>query len=308
MATPEMTAELERDMDEIAAGKIKRDDVLQISREMLHGTYDDLFAKREDLAKVIWAGMDEDKFIGPCKVCEEAGRKHEDGSPNRLRIIEMRGGKRFVGCEGYNRDDPEDPNACTFSRPLPGRGYELWRLEERCSICDETPRLKVKGFRGRPWNLCLNDECPSMVEMREKRAERQKAKEEAAEAQEAGGGDGTTSETNGRSRRQARAGARRRRPRRPGRSGRGAGPRLRPAPSRDPAAARPEPGRAGRRRVRHPRGSRRRRQEHPGATARPRRWGPETLLLREPGGTPAGERLRDAAQGRERSSSLRGPS
>ena len=129
---------------------------------------------------MIWAGMDEDKFIGPCKVCEEAGRAHEDGSPNRLRIIEMRGGKRFVGCEGYNRDNPEDPDSCTFSRPLPGRGYELWRFEERCTICGETPRLKVKGFRGRPWNLCLNDDCPSMVEMREKRAEREKAKEEAA--------------------------------------------------------------------------------------------------------------------------------
>ena len=31
--------------------------------------------------------------------------------------------------------------------PLPGRGYELWRLEERCSICGEMPRLTVKGFR-----------------------------------------------------------------------------------------------------------------------------------------------------------------
>jgi DNA topoisomerase-1 len=197
MATPEMTAELEHDMDQIAAGKTSREDVLQISREMLHGTYDDLFEKREDLAKVIWAGMDEDKFIGPCKVCEEAGRAHEDGSPNRLRIIEMRGGKRFVGCEGYNRDNPEDPNSCTFSRPLPGRGYELWRFEERCSICGETPRLKVKSFRGRPWNLCLNDDCPSMVEMREKRAEREKAKEEAAKRKAEAEAKGTTSETNG---------------------------------------------------------------------------------------------------------------
>lgn len=187
MATPEMTAELERDMDEIAAGKVSRDEVLKISRDMLHGTYDDLFAKREDLAKVIWAGMDEDKYIGPCKVCEEAGRAHEDGSPNRLRIIEMRGGKRFVGCEGYNRDDPEDPNACHFSRPLPGRGYELWRFEERCSVCEQTPRLKVKAFRGRPWNLCLNDDCPTMVEMREKRAERMKAREEAQKRKEAEG-------------------------------------------------------------------------------------------------------------------------
>lgn len=185
MATPEMTAELERDMDEIAAGRISRDDVLQISRKMLHGTYDDLFERREDLAKVIWAGMDEDKFIGPCKVCEEAGRAHEDGAPNRLRIIEMRGGKRFVGCEGYNRDEPEDPKACHFSRPLPGRGYELLRHEERCTVCEQTPRLKVKAFRGRPWLLCLNDDCPTMIEMREKRAERLKQREEAAARKEA---------------------------------------------------------------------------------------------------------------------------
>ena len=184
MATPEMTAELERDMDEIAAGRISKDDVLRLSREMLHSTTTDVEGHSEDLAKVIWAGMDEDKFVGPCKLCEQAGRTREDGSPNRLRIIEMRGGKRFIGCEGYDRDNPEAPDSCQFSRPLSGRGYELWRLEERCSICDEAPRLTVKGFRGRPWKLCLNDDCPSMVEMREKRAERQAAREarEAAKA------------------------------------------------------------------------------------------------------------------------------
>ena len=71
------------------------------------------------------------------------------------------------------------------TRPLPGRGYELWRFEERCSVCEQTPRLKVKAFRGRPWNLCLNDDCPTMVEMREKRAERMKAREEAQKRKEA---------------------------------------------------------------------------------------------------------------------------
>ncbi|MGH2994062.1 MAG: DNA topoisomerase I, partial [Solirubrobacterales bacterium] len=151
MATPEMTAELEQDMDEIAAGKTTKDDVLSISRDMLHSTTAALQDRSEELAKEIWAGMDEDKFLGPCKVCEEAGRKREDGSPNRLRIIDLRGGKRFVGCEGYDRDNPDSPDSCDFTRPLPGRGYELWRLEERCSICDQAPRLTVKGFRGRPW-------------------------------------------------------------------------------------------------------------------------------------------------------------
>ncbi len=192
MATPEMTAELEHDMDLIADGKTSKDQVIQISRDMLHQTYDDLFERREELAKTIWAGMDEDKYIGHCEVCEEKGRTvHEDGSPNRLRIIDLKGGKRFWGCEGYNRDNPEDPDSCGNSGPLPGRGYELWRLEPKCSVCGVRPRLSVKGFRGRPWKLCLNDDCPTMVEMREKRAERQKAKEEAEKRKaEAGDGDG----------------------------------------------------------------------------------------------------------------------
>ena len=192
MATPEMTAKLEAEMDQIAAGEMTRDGVVGDSRELLHKTTSEIEESREDLAKVVWAGMDEDKFLGPCKVCAEAGRAHEDGSPNRLRIIELKGGKRMYGCEGWNRDDPDSSDSCPVSGPLPGRGYELWRLEERCSICGEMPRLTVKGFRGRPWKLCLNDDCPSMVEMREKRAEREAAraaKKEMKEKAEANGED-----------------------------------------------------------------------------------------------------------------------
>ncbi len=167
MATPEMTAELERDMDQIAAGETSKDEVVRISREMLHETTTELEQRKDDLAKQIWAGMDEDKFLGPCKVCEEAGRTRENGEPNRLRIIDLKGGKRMYGCEGWNRDDPEAPDSCRVSGPLPGRFFELWRLEERCSVCGERPRLTVKKRGpGRPWKLCLNDDCPTMVEMR----------------------------------------------------------------------------------------------------------------------------------------------
>jgi DNA topoisomerase-1 len=185
MATPEMTAELEADMDQIANGEISKDEVVSISRDMLHSTTAALEDRKEDFAKEIWAGMDEDKFLGPCKVCEEAGRTREDGSPNRLRIIDLKGGKRMYGCEGWNRDDPESADSCRVSGPLPGRFFELWRLEERCSVCGERPRLTVKKKGpGRPWKLCLNDDCPTMVEMRERRAEREAAKEarEAAKA------------------------------------------------------------------------------------------------------------------------------
>ena len=209
IATPEMTAELEQDMDQIAAGKTSKDEVLRISREMLHSTTSDVEGQREDLAKVIWAGMDEDRILGPCKVCEEAGRTREDGSPNMLRVIRARkSGKRFVGCQGW---DPEDgADSCDQTFPLPQRG-DVYRLEERCSICGQTPRLKVTPPRGRPWDLCLNDDCPSMQEMKRRRAERQVAQGEREAAAKADGSDGSGAPA--------------------GRSGNGAKRRRKPSPS-----------------------------------------------------------------------------
>jgi len=181
MATHEMTAQLEAEMDRIAGGEMSKGEVVGESRDLLHRTWTEIDGSREDLAKVVWKGMDEDRILGPCKVCEEAGRTKEDGSPNMLRIIRAKkSGKRFVGCSGWTADDPE---SCDQTFPLPQRG-DVFRLEDRCSICGETPRLKVVPFRGRPWNLCLNDDCESMQEMKKRRAEREAAKAAKAAMEE----------------------------------------------------------------------------------------------------------------------------
>ena len=133
MATPEMTAQLEAEMDRIAAGEMTKGAVVGESRELLHKTWTEIDESREDLAKVVWKGMDEDRILGPCKVCEEAGRKKEDGSPHMLRIIRAKkSGKRFVGCSGWTLDDPD---SCDQTFPLPQRG-DVFKLEERCSICE----------------------------------------------------------------------------------------------------------------------------------------------------------------------------
>ena len=183
VATPNMTAELEADMDKIASSEVTKDQVVQISRDMLRESYDLMDEHKRELAEIIWEGMNQDRILGPCPKCRDAGRKNEEGNTNRLKIIRAKkSGKRFVGCEGY----PD----CDQTYGIPQRG-ELIRLEENCSICGETPRLKVWTGR-RPWNLCLNEECPSMVEMRAQRAEREAAraaKEAAAAA--AADGDGT---------------------------------------------------------------------------------------------------------------------
>ena len=190
ISTPDMTAELEADMDRIANGEISKDEVVALSRKMLHEAYDGMEQHKEELARTIWDGMNADRVLGPCWKCREKNRRNEAGEINRVRIIRAKkSGKRFVGCEGWlppDEDGVPDPNACDVTFGIPQRG-ELIRLEDECSICGKTPRVKVigSGFqgRGRPWNLCLNDDCPSMAEMRAKRVEREAAKaaKEAAE-------------------------------------------------------------------------------------------------------------------------------
>ena len=131
MATPDMTAEMEAEMDQIAAGEMTKDDVLKDSRDMLRSAFDEMGddvktededAKWRKFAREVWAGMDQDRILGPCIVCEEAGRKQEDGSPNLLRIIKARkSGKRFVGCSGWDGDNPDSPDSCDTTFPLPQR-------------------------------------------------------------------------------------------------------------------------------------------------------------------------------------------
>jgi DNA topoisomerase-1 len=179
IATADMTAELEQDMDQIASGETTKDEVVQISRKMLHESYDTMDSNKRELAEIIWEGMDADRILGPCWKCQAEGRAREDGSPNRLKIIRAKkSGKRFVGCEGY----PD----CDQTYGIPQRG-DLIRLEEVCSICGKTPRVKVLPPRGRSWNLCLNDDCPSMAEMRAARAEREAARAAKEAAEQADG-------------------------------------------------------------------------------------------------------------------------
>ncbi len=199
MATPDMTAEMEAEMDQIAAGEMTKDEVLKDSRDMLRSAFDEMGddvktededAKWRKFAREIWAGMDQDRVLGPCIVCQEEGRKQEDGSPNMLRIIRARkSGKRFVGCSGWDGDNPDSPDSCDQTFPLPQRVRGLYKIEEVCSVCGRTPRLQVVPWRGRPWKLCLNDDCPSMAEMKRRREEREKAKA-AKEAEEAAKEDG----------------------------------------------------------------------------------------------------------------------
>jgi DNA topoisomerase I len=161
IATHEMTANLERSMDEISEGKVSKDSVVDRSRDVLRQVYGNLESSQEEFADIVRSGIREDSVLGPCKKCGK-----------NLTIRRARkSGKRFAGCEGY----PE----CDQTYSLPPRG-EIIPLGTLCEACG-SPEIKVVGSR-RPWITCIDMQCPKQQERRKAAAEAKAAKAEAKAA------------------------------------------------------------------------------------------------------------------------------
>ena len=170
IASPEMTAELEKDMDLISVRDLTKEQVVTISRDLLRQAYGSLEQNRDKMAATIYEGITDDRILGDCPKCGK----------NKLRVIRSKATKkRFVGCEGY----PD----CDQTYPLPQKG-DLIGLDEVCPQCG-SPKVKILGGR-RPWILCLDPYCPSKDEYRKKQEARAarsaKASAKAAAAVEAG--------------------------------------------------------------------------------------------------------------------------
>jgi DNA topoisomerase-1 len=152
IASPEMTAELEKDMDLISMRDLTKEEVVTISRDLLRQAYGSLEQNREQMAAKIYEGITDDRILGDCPKCG----KH------KLRVIRSKATrKRFVGCEGYP--------ICDQTYPLPQRG-DLIGMDEVCPQCG-SPKVKILGGR-RPWILCLDPYCPTKAEYQEKKAAR----------------------------------------------------------------------------------------------------------------------------------------
>ena len=153
IASPEMTAELEKDMDLISERDLTKDEVVGISRDLLRQVYSSLEQNKEQMAAKIYEGITDDRILGDCPKC----------GTHRIRIIRSKATKkRFVGCEGY----PD----CDQTYPIPQRG-DIIGTGDVCPECG-TPKIKVLGGR-RPWILCLDPNCSTKAEYREKRAARE---------------------------------------------------------------------------------------------------------------------------------------
>ncbi|WP_313692218.1 DNA topoisomerase I [Halorarum halobium] len=126
IVSDEMTAQLEADMQAIAAGEKGYEEVTRESREILETVFDGLTESSDEVGDMLQKSLKADKRLGPCPDCGED-----------LLVRKSRHGSYFVGCDGY----PD----CTYTLPLPSTGKPLILEEE----CEEHGLSHVKMLAGR---------------------------------------------------------------------------------------------------------------------------------------------------------------
>ena len=150
ITSPEMTAELELDMDGIANGDLKKDKVVDISRKALKEIFGILGSKKSEIGKAIGEGIKEDEIVGKCQRSACGG--------NLLMRFSPKTKKKFISCSNYPK--------CDRSYSVPQNGLIL-TTEIPCKDCN-FPVIKVIRKGKRPWDLCINPDCPAKLQNTEK--------------------------------------------------------------------------------------------------------------------------------------------
>ena len=139
----EMTAELEQEMDNIAAGSTSREDVVNTSRNLLSEQLAVLIPHSEEVKEALADAVAADAYVGKCPKCN-----HD---------LQIRASQKtksmFIGCSGW----PE----CDVTYPLPKGKIEA--VEELCAACG-MPQVKVTAFRSKPRVTCIDPNCATNQE------------------------------------------------------------------------------------------------------------------------------------------------
>jgi DNA topoisomerase-1 len=147
----ELTRKLEERMDAIQQGTETRENVLQGVIELLKPVTEKLKENEREigarLSQALMKARLEERVIGACPSCQ---------SGKLVILRSKKTGKRFVGCTNFFE------GKCNTSFPLPQTGL----VKPSGSVCKSCgwPTVRVWMRGKRPWNLCLNQECPSKTE------------------------------------------------------------------------------------------------------------------------------------------------
>ncbi len=144
ITNPEMTHQLDDEMDAITRGDTTRDAVVDHSRQLLSDIVKILLPKAPELGQLLKDATDADATLGTCP---------KSGHDLRIKFS-PKNKSYFVGCSGY----PE----CEVTYPLP-RNYKFEAVDEVCATCG-TPQVKLIAFKRKPQIVCLDPACPTRCE------------------------------------------------------------------------------------------------------------------------------------------------
>ena len=144
----EMTRRLEGDLERIEIGEAPAQAVVHESIETLTPILKEFKAKERLIGVEINEALREAQVranvLGPCPVCKTG----------EIRLIRNKQtGKRFAGCSNYFN------GTCSTSFPLPQKG-KIQATGRSCPNCG-APIIRVIRRGRRPWELCVNFDCPS---------------------------------------------------------------------------------------------------------------------------------------------------
>ena len=146
ISSPDMTSELEMYMDGIVNGDETKEDVVNRSRKMLSDVMTVLKNEKEEISQEIKKGIKEDLIVGKCPGKNCGG--------DLIVRTSRKTRKRFIGCNAY----PE----CRTTFSLPQKGLLITAREE-CKHCGY-PMVKIINKGRKPWDLCINPDCPGKDE------------------------------------------------------------------------------------------------------------------------------------------------
>ena len=139
-----MTRNLEKKLEKLQEGKIKKDSVLKEAEDKLRKILEEVKKREKDIGTDLVKKLDSTKrsqqTVGKCKCGGD------------LVILRTKDKKRFIGCSNY----PE----CNTVYPLPQKG-RIKILDEVCTVCG-SPIISIGGQK-----VCINNECPSKISKEE---------------------------------------------------------------------------------------------------------------------------------------------
>ena len=140
---PQMTAELEEEMDNIAEGRNTKAAVVTNSRNLLAEQLANLIPHSEEVKDALADAVAADAYVGKCPKC---------GKDLQIRVSQKTRGM-FIGCAGW----PD----CDVTYPLPKGKVEA--LPDPCPTCG-MPQVKVTAFRSKPRTICIDPNCETNKE------------------------------------------------------------------------------------------------------------------------------------------------